>query len=46
MKQLAKLSIIIYFNTDFGERGGSVVEPWTLGLEIRGLKPTSSVLCP
>ena len=29
-----------------GERGGSVVECWTLEPEVGGLKPTAAVLCP
>ena len=29
-----------------GERGGVVVEPWTLDREVGGSRPTSAVLCP
>ena len=32
--------------TKLGERGGSVVECRTPEREVRGLRPTSAVLCP
>ena len=32
--------------TNYGERGGSVVECWTPEREVGGSKPTAAVLCP